>query len=272
MFIDRTEQLPPVRQSNSVRELVESGGVALGARARTNSVVFVDVYGEMDLDFMFIDTEHTGDSPLDSPSLQQFARAADAAGIEILVRLASGDPVTVRKVLDAGIRNLLIPRVETAGDVREAVKAARFEYDGAPGERGVGGSYPNTWGADFDRYPARQDRSVFVGALIENRTAVENIEDILSVPELGCVFLGPADLSVSVGHPLETDHTDVQAALDSVWDAAGNAGVPVGTFASSTEEAATQIERGAQLVQLGDELASTRQVLGRRLDELRPEG
>lgn len=261
-----------MRQSNRVRELVERGDVVLGARARTNSPVFVDVYGEMGLDFVFIDTEHTGDSPMDSPRLQQFARAADAAGTEILVRLASGDPATVRKVLDAGIRNLLIPRVETAGDVREAVKAARFEYDGAAGERGVGGSYPNSWGADFDRYPARQDRSVFVGALIENRTAVENIDDILSVPELGCVFLGPADLSVSFGHPLETDHPDVQAALDRTWDAAADASVPVGTFASSTEAAATQIERGAQLVQLGDELASTRQVLGRRLDDIRSEG
>ncbi|KAB1185324.1 MULTISPECIES: HpcH/HpaI aldolase/citrate lyase family protein [Haloferax] len=230
--------------------------------------MFVDVYGEMGLDFVFVDTEHTGYSPLDSPMLQQFARAADVAETEILVRMASGDPSTVRKVLDSGIRNILVPRVETADDVRTAVKAARFTYDDAAGERGVGGSYPNVWGADFENYPTRQDNTVFVGALIENKHAVANIEEILSVPELGCVFLGPADLSVSYGHPLETDHPDVREALDHVWEAALAADVPIGTFVSTADDATDAVERGAQLVQLGDEFAATRSVLGSRLEEI----
>lgn len=254
-----------------MRETVESGAVAFGARARTNSPILVDVYGEMGFDFVFVDTEHTGDSPLDSPRLQQFARAADAAQTEILVRVASGDPVLVRKVLDAGVRNLAIPRVETAEDVREALKAARFIYDGQAGERGVGGSYPNAWGADYSEYPNQQDDNVFVGVIIENQAAVANIEDIVSLPELGCVFLGPADLSVSFGRPLETDHPDVQAALDRVWDAAHAADVPVGVFTSETDAANEAIERGAQLVQLGNELTATREVLGPRLDDVQSE-
>ena len=258
-----------MQRPNSVREAVERGDTVFGARARTNSPVFVDVYGQMGFDFVFIDTEHTGDSPLDSSRLQQFARAADAAGTEILVRLTSGEPALVRKVLDAGIRNLVVPRVETAGEVRRALKASRFTYDGSAGERGVGGAYPNDWGADFAEYPARQDDSVFVGALIENRTAVENIDDILSVPELGCVFLGPADLSVSFGHAMQTDHPDVKEALARTWDAAADVGVPVGTFASSTEAATEHLGKGAQLVQLGDEFASARQVLGGRLNAVR---
>lgn len=257
-----------MHRPNSVRETVERGNVVFGARARTNVPSFVDVYGQMGFDFVFIDTEHTGDSPLDSPRLQQFARAADAADTEILVRLTSGEPAVIRKVLDAGIRNLVVPRVETADEVRRAVKASRYTYDGSAGERGIGGAYPNDWGADFVDYPTRQDESVFVGALIENRTAVANIEEILSVPELGCVFLGPADLSISFGHPMEPDHPEVEAALERTWDAAADAGIPVGTFASSTEAATAHLEKGATLVQLGDEFAAAREILGGRLEEM----
>ena len=255
-------------RANRVREAIERGEIVFGARARTNSPILVDVYGEMGYDFVFIDTEHTGGSPLDSPKLQQFARAADVAETEILIRVASGDPVIIRKVLDAGIRNLVIPRVETADDVRDAIKAARFIYDDEPGERGVGGSYPNTWGATYRDYPTQQDETVFVGVIIENQTAIANIEEILDVPDLGCVFLGPADLSVSIGRPLETDHPDVQEALDKLWNAARAADVPIGVFTSSSSAATDALERGAQLIQLGNELTATREVLGQRLEEI----
>lgn len=131
-----------MRQSYRVRELVECGDVVLGARAGTNSLVFVDVYGEMGLDFVFINTEHTGASPMDSPSLQQFARAADAAGTEISCISPRASRPRSGMVLYAGIRNLLIPRAETVGDVKGAVKAARFEYDGAAREPASAGPIP----------------------------------------------------------------------------------------------------------------------------------
>jgi 2-dehydro-3-deoxyglucarate aldolase len=254
---------------NALRGALESGEAVLGARATTLAPPVVDVYGDLGLDFVWIDLEHSGPSPADSVALGHLVRAADAADTELLVRLPSGEPELVRKALDAGVRTLLIPRVETAAEVRRAVRAAHFSYDGAPGGRGVAAERTSDWGASMDGYTEREDDAVLVGAMVETATAVENIEDLLSVPELGFAFAGPADLSVSLGHPLEPDHPDVADALATLREACLDAGVPLGRIANDPAEATRAVEEGYQLLRIGDELGTARRVLGERLDELR---
>ena len=77
-------------------------------------------------------------------------RAAERTDLELLVRLPDTDPTLVRKALDRGARNVFLPRVETATEVREAVKSARFSYDGSPGDRGLGSPRARRWGLDDD--------------------------------------------------------------------------------------------------------------------------
>lgn len=254
---------------NALRTALESGDSVVGARATTLAPPVVDVYGDLGLDFVWVDLEHSGPSPADSVELGHLVRAADAAGTELLVRLPSGEPDLVRKALDAGVRTLLIPRVETAAEVRRAVRAAHFSYDGRPGRRGVAAERTSDWGASMDGYPEREDDAVLVGVMVETEAAVENLEELLAVPELGFAFAGPADLSVSLGHPLETDHPDVADALETLREASLGAGVPVGRIANDPAEARRAIDEGYRLLRVGDELGAARQVLGERLGELR---
>ncbi|WP_135806526.1 HpcH/HpaI aldolase family protein [Halorussus marinus] len=252
-----------------VSHLLDEQGPILGARAATTSPSVVEVYGEMGLDFAWIDLEHAGASPFDSRVLDRLARAADAAEIDLVVRLPSGDPAAVRKVLDTGVKTLLIPRVESADEIRQAIEAARFAYDGRPGSYGAGAGRDSGWGDASSIDPSAHDEAVSVGCMIETRTAVENLDAIAAVPELGFAFVGPADLSVSIGRPFEKDHPDVRRAIAEIREACLDAGVPLGWVTDDAADAEAAIDRGYRLLRLGDEVASARVVLGSRLDSLR---
>ncbi len=254
-------------QSNSFREQIEDGGVVYGARSSTFSPTVVEIYGELGLDFVWLDFEHMGPSPYDSTMFEDLTRAAEAGDIELFVRLPSGDPPLVRKVLDAGVRNLLIPRVDSAEEVREAVEAAKFVYDGEPGERGMASGRSSAWGF-ADDYVATEDEQVCVGAMIEKTTAVDELEEILSVPELGFVFIGPSDLSVQMGHPTEKDHPEVREQIAEIESACRSAGVPMGGIETDPSDIEAAVDDGYQILRVGGDLASVRSTLENRLRQI----
>lgn len=126
-----------MQEREPFRTRLEGGEVAVGAVARTPTPTLVEVYGDVGLDFVFLDYEHAGGpSPEDTRTLENLVRAAELTGIEPLVRIPEGHPPLVRKVLETGVRTLLVPRVEAAAEVREAVAATRFSFDGGVGDAG----------------------------------------------------------------------------------------------------------------------------------------
>lgn len=257
---------------NAFRDGLADGDLQMGAGALSCSPTVVEALGRLGLDYVWIDLEHSGVSPTDSTALEGLARAADVAGTELLVRIPSPDPAVVRKVLDASVRNVVIPRVETAAEVRRAVEASRFVYDGDPGDRGAGLGRANYWGEDVTGgedvsvdYRRREDESVSVGVNVENITAVENLDDILSVPELGFVLLGHNDLSVSMGATPDDD--EVVAAIERYRETASSMGVPHGRSVGTNPDAvAAAVADGYDFLLLGNEVAAARDVYGALLD------
>lgn len=253
---------------NAVREKLEAGQPIYGAATGTFSPTMVEVYGELGMDYVWLDFEHAGPSPYDSRVFEDLTRAAEVAGTELLVRLPSPDPHLIRKVLDAGVRTLLIPRVETAAEVRDAVEATRFRYEGNPGERGIGKGRVSTWGTDLTKHAPREDDAVLLGVMIENRTAIENLDEILEIPELGYVFIGPSDLSVSFGKPLQKADSEVRDGIERIETLVADSNVALGGIANDPETAQEKLERGYQVLRIGDEIGIAWNVLGDRLDEL----
>lgn len=156
----------------------------------------------------------------------------------------------VRKALDAGVRNLFLSRVESAEEVRRALEAARFEYEGEPGERGLAAPRARRWGL-ADEYVSGEDTETLVGVTVENRESIEELDEILDVPELGFVFVGPFDLSVSLGRPGDLDHPEVQDAVETVRSKAVEADVPVGGLGFGMDDVNEKAEAGYQLLHLG---------------------
>lgn len=255
-------------QSNSFREQVESGNAVYGARSSLFSPTIIEIYGELGFDFVWLDFEHMGPSPYDSTVFEELTRAAEVADIELFVRLPSGYPPLVRKVLDAGVRNILIPRVDTADEIRAAVKASQFVYEGEPGERGMASGRSRTWGF-ADDYVATEDEEVYIGAMIEKTTAIDELEEILSVPELGFVFIGPSDLSVQMGHPTNKNHSDVTEQIAEIETACRSAGIPMGKIENDPANIEKAVEDGYQIIRMGGDLSSIRSTLGERLDQLK---
>lgn len=257
-----------MERSNALRKAVENDQVVYGVGSETYSPMMVAVHGQVGFDFIWVDFEHAGPSPYDSTVMTDLARAAQFADIELLVRLPSGDPSLIRKVLDAGIRTVLIPRVETAEEVRDAVAAARFSHGGEVGDRGIGTSRVGTWGADRLNHAKREDANTFVGVMIENQAAVADLPEILAVEDLGFVFVGPSDLSASQGRPLETDHPEVRAQITEIRETVQESNVALGGIHTGVEAASTAVERGYDIVRVGSELGAIREHLGDVLGDL----
>lgn len=255
-------------RSNAIREAVEADEPVYGATAATFSPTLIEVFGDLGLDFVWLDFEHAGPSPYDSTVFEDLTRAAEVADIELLVRLPGAEPHLVRKVLDAGVRTILLPRIETAAEVREACEAAHFTYEGEPGERGVATARTGLWGGDRENHARREDENVLVGAMIENRRAVENLQEILAVEGLGFVFVGPGDLSASLGRPLATDHPEVRGRVAAVERSLRDSDVALGGTRSDPEGVRAAVEDGYRIVRVGSDIGAVRSEFGRTLDAL----
>jgi len=259
-----------MRVENGLRQALEADETVFGAACATFSPTVIETLGNTGLDFVWLDFEHGGPSPYDSTVFEELTRAAEAGDTELLVRIPKPEPALVRKVLDAGVRTVLIPRIETADQLRPAVEAAHFGYDGAVGDRGVGVGRTSQWEGYVDSHIGGEDDEVLVGTMIENQRAVDNIEEILSVPELGFAFLGPADLSMSLsgGEPLDKNPDKLQAAIDRTREACLDAGVPIGRIQNSPTAAREAVEEGYQIVRIGGDTGAIRSTLADRLSSV----
>ncbi|MDQ2051038.1 aldolase/citrate lyase family protein [Natronolimnohabitans sp. A-GB9] len=258
--------MPTSPRTNLLRQTLEDDAVALGVLENTYNPTLVEFYGELGLEFVWIDLEHAGPSPFDGDRLEELVRAANVTGTELLVRLPEPDPGMIRKTLDAGVRSLFVSRIETADEVRRAVEASQFEYDGDPGKRGFASPRASRWGTTDD-YAGTEDAEIVVGVTIENPTAVANLEDILAVPELGFVFAGPLDLAVSLGHPGEPTHEDVDAHIEAIRTTTLETDVPLGGLGFGMDDVNEKVDSGYQLLNLGSTTGALQGVVRSWLNE-----
>ncbi|RAW44612.1 aldolase [Halorubrum sp. 48-1-W] len=247
--------MTPSQPANDLVTTLDAGDVALGMLDNTYSPTLVEFYGELGVDFVWLDFEHGGPDPWDASRVEGLLRAGERTGVELLVRLPDTDPTLVRKALDLGARNVFLPRVETAEEVRDAVRSARFRYEGGPGDRGLASPRASRWGL-ADDYVATEDRETLVGVTIETEASVENLDEILAVPELGFVFIGPFDLSVALGHPGEVDHPRVQEAVETVRSKAVDADVPIAGLGFGMDDVNEKASNGYQMLNLGSTTAA----------------
>jgi 2-keto-3-deoxy-L-rhamnonate aldolase RhmA len=229
-----------MKTTNKVKEKLEDGEVVIGATTVANHPTEIELLGGVGFDFVWLDTEHVNGSPYDSDLLEHKARAADCADTEILIRVPTTDPVMIRKILDTGIRNITLPRVQTAEEVAEVARAASFKYveeldwdhGGAVtppdrGTRGASHARVTEFGAREGSVALESDENVMLGVVIEDYEAIPNIDEILSVPGVGYTIFGPYCMSISIGKPGEYDHPKIQDARETFVEAATRHDVPI---------------------------------------------
>ncbi|MGZ0746554.1 HpcH/HpaI aldolase family protein [Haloparvum sp. AD34] len=209
-------------------------------------------------DFLAVDTEH---APTTTESVENLVRAVDAApgNTETIVRVAWNDHVRIKRVLDTGISGVMAPRVESAEEARELVRACRYppqgdaaagpageavDSDGIRGRRGVAAARASDYGARLDEVVRTVNDDLAVIAQIETGAAVDAAAEIAAVPGIDALFVGPADLSASLGCFREFDDPEFEAAVADTLAAGDEAGVPVGTLATSEERIDAWLDAG----------------------------
>ena len=216
----------------------------------SGSPVAAEIAAGSGLDLLLIDGEHSANT-LESIQLQLQVVAAFPACP--LVRVPFGDPVVIKQVLDLGAQNLIVPMVGSAAQAAELVRAVRYPPQGV---RGVGSALARSsrWNR-VDDYLSLANGSVSLTVQVESADAVEHADEILAVDGVDAVFVGPADLSASMGLLGQQGHPTVIAAVERVLDAASAAGKPAGVNAFDPAVAEHYLDHGASFVLVGADVS-----------------
>lgn len=202
-------------------------------------------------DFALIDAEH---APTTMETIQGMIHAAqsDEAQTDVVVRLPDTDPGPAKQVLDAGAAGVMVPMIDDADDARDVVANVRYPPEG---RRGIAGSRATGYAQHFEEYVTTANDDVVAIAQIETESGLENVTDIAAVEGIDALFVGPADLSGSLGVFAEWDSDRLGNAMERVVEAAHEAGVPAGTLCVSPEDIPRRVEQGFDFLIVGKDTA-----------------
>jgi 2-dehydro-3-deoxyglucarate aldolase len=233
---------------NRLREDLRAGKRLIGCWCSLANPITTEVLGVAGFDWVLLDGEH---SPNDVISfIPQLMALKDSPSAPV-VRPSQNDAVEIKRLLDAGFYNFLVPFVESADDARRAVSATRYPPAGI---RGVSVSQrSNRYGTVPDYFTGINDQ-ICVMVQIESRAGLAAAADIAAVDGVDCLFVGPSDLAAGLGHLGNASHPEVQAAMQTIFEAARAHGKPIGILAPVEADARRYIELGATFVAVGSDL------------------
>jgi 4-hydroxy-2-oxoheptanedioate aldolase len=249
----------------NIRAALKQGQVVLGSFFRLPSPDLAEVFGEAGFDFVIIDQEHGAVSVEATANL---VRACDLVGMAAIVRIPDSLPWLIQHALDVGALGVQAPQVGTVSDAQRVVRASKF----APvGSRGVCRNVRAARYSARDRfaYMEESNRDTLVVVQIESKEGIGNLAGILSVPGIDVVFLGPYDLSQSLGLPGQVDHPKVRSTMQQAVAACRLAGVAAGVYADSAEAVRHWVGAGVQYVAVGVDTALIYTLTRKFVSELR---
>ena len=231
---------------NSFKHNIEKGVMQYGVAQETTSADVAEVLATSDYDWLFIDSEH---GPHTLQTVLNVARAIAPYDMTPVVRVGEAGTGIFKQLLDSGIQNIIIPKVESGEETERIMYWVSYP---SRGNRGMGA--PAVRAARFGRhtdYFERIEDELCIMPQIESKKGIENLDAIVQTPGIGAIFLGPIDLAVDMGHGLNIFHPEVEAAMDDAIRRIRAFGVPVGTVAMTPEQAAHFKELGVSFLGVG---------------------
>lgn len=221
--------------------------VTIGSWIQINNPTSAEVLSGAGYEWLGIDIEHTD---IDVTTLTGLLRGMYGRGAVPVARVEANETMAIRRALDMGVQGVLVPLVSTAEEARRAVAAAKYPPQGI---RGFAFCRANNWGVDFGDYAQSANDEIAVVVMIETKSGVENIDQILAVEGVDGVFIGPYDLSGSYGIPGQTQSPIVVNAQRQVVEACRRSGKSAGLhIVQPTADSIRQaIDTGFTLICLG---------------------
>lgn len=243
---------------NAFKAALARGELQIGLWSSLCSPIVAEIIGQSGFDWILVDTEH---SPNEPPAVLAQLQALQAGTATPIVRPAWNDPVLLKRLLDIGTQAVLVPFVQNAEEAAKAVAACRYP------PAGIRGITVSGRGSRYGRVPdylKRADAEICVLVQVETGEALAQLEAIASVDGVDGVFIGPADLSASLGHIGNPGHPEVQEAIKGAVDRLTAVGKPAGILTPSEADARRYIEWGYRFVAVGSDLG----LLTRHADNL----
>ena len=227
---------------NTIRRKLAAGDAVFGCFLRYREPSFAEIVAMQGWDFVIFDGEHGTLEPRDVEGL---ARAVELRGAAPFARATTNQPHIILRFMDTGIHGVHVPWINTAEGVEQAVQSVKYW---PRGQRGLAGSRASDWGQyeSLAAYTERANRETMLIVHIETMDAVEAIEDYLTVDGVDVLFIGPTDLSHSLGHPGNSNHPEVVAAMDRIAEAVVPSDKTLGIYAGTAEVADRWLEKGAR--------------------------
>jgi 4-hydroxy-2-oxoheptanedioate aldolase len=237
---------------NAFKRALRNGERLVGLWHAIGHPAVTEILADSALDWVLIDTEH---APNEVAHVADTLRGLTGSRVAPVVRPPWNDPVVFKRLLDVGAQTLLVPYVQSAAEAAQAVAAVRYPPRGM---RGVASTHrANRYGRVQD-YFRQADDEMCVLVQLETRAAVDALEEIAAVDGVDGVFIGPSDLSASLGHLGEPRHPEVRIVIEDACRRARAVGKAIGILAPVEEDAAAWFAMGFAFVAVGSDLLSLR--------------
>jgi len=229
-------------KKNYLKDALKNGKTVLGPFLKLTDPAVVEVMGFAGFDFVIIDQEH---GPISIQNTQNMIRAAESVGITPVVRVNKNEETSILRTLDIGAQGIQIPQINNKENAINAVKSVKYSPQG---DRGVCRYVRAANYSSMDKYKYFEyaNQETIIISHIEGVEGINNLEEILSVPELDVIFIGPYDLSQSLGIPGKVNDPLVIEKMKEVIKKCKKRNIAVGTFADDTETAKFWISLGVQ--------------------------
>jgi 4-hydroxy-2-oxoheptanedioate aldolase len=234
-------------KSKALRKLRSGDFVRVPVVNRVTDPWLTEVVGRFGFDAVWVDMEHR---PFGYDILNPISLACRATGMDLIVRILKTGYSTPMRVLEAGANGLMVPHCRSAEEARQWVEWTRFPPIGRRGFDGAGVDADYML-ADPLEHIEHANRETLLILQVEDREAVECVEKIAAVEGVDLLLVGPADLTLSYGVPMQFEHPDVQKAIDRVASAVAKAGKWWGITTGTPEAAQRALDRGARMITCG---------------------
>ena len=234
-------------RKNLLKEKLQRGEVVYGPFLNCSYEAYIEIIGMAGFDFCVVDMEH---GPLSVETAEDLCRAGQGAGLSPIVRVRKNDAPQIQRALDIGSSGVQIPQIETREDGERAVRAAKYAPEGM---RGVSfftraGDYM-LHGSEGLTTGLNKEQIVVIH--IEGVPGLENLEEVVQVPGIDVVFLGPYDLSQSMGIPGQINDPRVVQGMEKAVKIIRDSGKAAGTFANDATASKRWTDVGVQYIALG---------------------
>lgn len=231
-------------RKNPLKERLQAGHSIIGPIMGFNAPVLAELFAYAGYDFVVFDAEH---GPLTEETCENLVRTAEAAGIPAIIRCPQNVPQVILRFVDTGAVGVHIPQINTAQDALTAVRSVRYHPFGQRGLAGIRALGYGALGPLSEQVKVINQESMVI-AHIENIQAVRNLRELMAVDGVDVWFIGPSDLSHSMGIPAQFDHPELVATIDGTIADLRAAGKVVGTLARSADDARRYADKGVQYI------------------------